>query len=147
MHAPICLLWYNTLFWFPSCTVTKPIFRISWIRAIFVREAGCYYSMYHHILGHNQTLGCNALVFVVKLLHLWCVSRRLWGTIAKVRQCMSHTQKFLASLHLDSSPISLLSALPQSAYLVYQSMYNRSDTMQPKLFGIQIWWYQTFLII
>ena len=26
-------------------------------------------------------------------------------------------------------------------------MYVRSDTMKPKLFWIQIWWYQTFLLI
>ena len=26
------------------------------------------------------------------------------------------------------------------------SMYIRMSTMKPKLFGIQIWWYQTFLL-
>ena len=32
-----------------------------------------------------------------------------------------------------------------ASYIV-QGMYSRSDTMKPKLFGIQIWWYQTFLL-
>ena len=30
--------------------------------------------------------------------------------------------------------------------LFLQTMYIRSDTMKPKLFGIQIWWYPTFLL-
>ena len=62
------------------------------------------------------------------------------------------TLAFIHSLYIRSaSSQHLLSTLLIQFKLVYgmfeqSNMHSRSDTMKPKLFGIQIWWYQTFLL-